>query len=143
MQPRIHLITLGVSDLERAVRFYRDGLGFPLSSASVAGEVAFFRTGGVVLALWSRTSLAKDANLAPESSGFPGFALAHNVRSKEEVDAVLAQAEAAGGRILKAANDTDWGGYSGYFADPDGFLWEVAWNPGFPFNDDGSLQLPA
>ncbi|MBI4202091.1 MAG: VOC family protein [Chloroflexi bacterium] len=142
MEPRISLITLGVTDLERAVRFYRDGLGFPLSSASVPGEVAFFRTGGAVLALWHRASLAADANLPPGGPGFGGIALAHNARSKEAVDAVMSQAQAAGGRILKPAHDTDWGGYSGYFADPDGHPWEVAWNPGFPFGPDGSLQLP-
>jgi hypothetical protein len=142
MQPRIHLITLGVGDLERAVRFYRDGLGFPLSSASIMGVVAFFRTGGVVLALYSRESLAADANLSPDVFGFGGIALAHNVRSKEEVEAVLAHVVTAGGRLLKAAHQADWGGYTGYFADPDGYPWEVAWNPFFPFAPDGSLQLP-
>ncbi|MBI4312273.1 MAG: VOC family protein [Chloroflexi bacterium] len=142
MQPRISLITLGVADLERAIRFYRDGLGFPMSGASVAGEVAFFRTGGVALALYPRHLLAHDANLAPEGTGFGGIALAHNVRAKEEVDDVISQAVAAGGRLLKAARQADWGGYSGYFADPDGHPWEVAWNPFFPFAADGTLQLP-
>ena len=142
MEPRISLITLGVSDLERALRFYRDGLGWPVSSASVEGVVAFFRTGGTVLALWSRTALAEDAHLPPEGSGFGGIALAHNVRTREAVDAVLAEAVAAGGRVLKPGTEAEWGGYSGYFADPDGYPWEVAWNPGFPFAADGSLQLP-
>jgi uncharacterized protein len=142
VEPRISLITLGVSDLERALRFYRDGLGFPLSSASVDGVVAFFRTGGTVLALWSCTALAEDAHLPPEGSGFGGIALAHNVPTREAVDAVLAEAVAAGGRLLKPGTEAEWGGYSGYFADPDGYPWEVAWNPGFPFAADGSLQLP-
>jgi len=145
MEPRISLITLGVEDLARSVAFYSDGLGFPLSSASVEGEVAFMRAGGTVLALWWRAKLADDANL-PDRRGawkeFGGIALAHNVRERGEVDAVLAQAVAAGARLLKPAVDTEWGGRSGYFADPDGHPWEVAWNPGFPFADDGSLVLP-
>jgi uncharacterized protein len=142
MEPRISMITLGVSNLERTLRFYRDGLGFPLSSASVAGEVAFFRTGGAVLALWSRASLAADAHLDPSASGFGGIALAHNVPTREAVDAVLAEAVAAGGRLLKPGTPAEWGGYTGYFADPDGYPWEVAWNPGFPLAPDGSIQLP-
>jgi uncharacterized protein len=142
MEPRISMITLGVSNLERTLRFYRDGLGFPLSSASVAGGVAFFRTGGAVLALWSRASLAADAHLDPSASGFGGIALAHNVPTREAVDAVLAEAVAAGGRLLKPGTPAEWGGYTGYFADPDGYPWEVAWNPGFPLAPDGSIQLP-
>ncbi len=145
IEPRITLITLGVDDLARSVAFYRDGLGFPLSSASVEGEVAFVRTGGAVLALWWREKLADDANL-PDRRGawkeFGGIALAHNVRVRGEVDAVLAQAVAAGARLLKPAADAEWGGRSGYFADPDGHPWEVAWNPGFPFAEDGSVILP-
>ena len=143
MEPRINLITLGVADLGRALHFYRDGLGWPLSSASVEGEIAFFRTGGVVLALWSRRSLAADASLSDVGRGFGGIALAQNVATPEMVDATLAQAKAAGATILTAAHDASWGGRSGYFADPDGHAWEVAWNPGFPFNPDGSLRLPA
>jgi uncharacterized protein len=142
MQPRITLITLGVGDLERALRFYRDGLGWPLSSASVEGDVAFFRTDGAVLALYPRELLAADAHLPPDGSGFGGIALAQNVRSRAEVDAVLAQAMAAGGAILKPAVEAEWGGYHGYFADLDGYPWEIAWNPGFPINPDGSLDLP-
>jgi catechol 2,3-dioxygenase-like lactoylglutathione lyase family enzyme len=145
MEPRISLITLGVEDLARSIAFYRDGLGFPLSPSSVEGEVAFFRTGGVVLALWGREKLAADCNL-PDRRGawkeFGGIALAHNVRERGEVDAVLAQAVAAGARLLKPATEPGWGGRSGYFADPDGHPWEVAWNPGFPFAGDGSLVLP-
>ena len=142
MEPRISLITLGVGDLERSLRFYRDGLGWPTSSASQA-DVAFFHTGGAVLALYPRHLLAADAHLPPEASGFGGIALAHNVASKDAVDAALAEAVAAGGRLLKAAVAAEWGGYSGYFADPDGYPWEVAWNPFFPLRPDGSLELPA
>ena len=141
MEARISLATLGVADLARSLRFYRDGLGWPVSSAS-AGDVAFFRTGGAVLALYPRDLLAADANLPAAGSGFGGIALAHNVRSKEQVDAVLALAAAAGASILKPAQVPEWGGYSGYFADPDGYPWEVAWNPGFPLAVDGSVQLP-
>jgi uncharacterized protein len=141
MEPRISLVTLGVQDLPRAVRFYRDGLGWPMSSAG-DGNVAFFRTGGAVLALYPRDLLAADASMTPEGSGFGGITLAHNVATKEQVDAVLAQARAAGARILKPAEEAVWGGYSGYFADPDGHPWEVAWNPHFPLGPDGNVQLP-
>jgi uncharacterized protein len=142
VEPCLSMITLGVSDLERARRFYRDGLGFPLSSASVDGVVAFFRTSGTVLALWSRAALAADAGLPDQPAAFGGFALAHNVPTREAVDAVLAQAAAAGGRLLKPGTPADWGGYTGYFADPDGHPWEVAWNPDFPLAADGTIQLP-
>jgi catechol 2,3-dioxygenase-like lactoylglutathione lyase family enzyme len=129
MEPRISLITLGVEDLERSVRFYRDGLGLPLKPGFEG--VAFFETKGTWLGLFPRAALAEDAGVAAEGDGFRRFSLAHNVRSKEEVDRTLAAAAAAGARIVKPAQDTAWGGYSGYFADPDGFLWEVAWNPHF------------
>ena len=142
MEPRISLITLGVSDLERSLRFYRDGLGWPVSGASVAGVVAFLHTRGAVLALWSRRDLAADANIPDGGSGFGGIALAHNVRAKEEVDSVIAEAVKAGGSLLKAAHEADWGGYSGYFADPDGYPWEVAFNPGFPIDAEGNVKLP-
>ena len=141
MEPYISLITLGVSDLERALRFYRDGLHWPVSSAS-GGDIAFFRTGGVALALYPRPLLAADAHLAADGSGFGGIALAHNVPSKEAVDRVLAEAVAAGATLLKPAEQAEWGGYSGYFADPDGYPWEVAWNPGFPLTADGRVTLP-
>ena len=141
MEPRITLITLGVSDLQRAVRFYRDGLGWPLSSAG-DGNVAFFRTGGAVLALWGRDLLAEDANLPVAGSGFGGIVLAHNVATREQVDAVLAEAVAAGGTLLKPGNEAFWGGYTGHFADPDGYPWEVAWNPGFPLDENGMIMLP-
>jgi len=141
MKPQISLISLGVTDLPRALHFYRDGLGWPLSRASV-GDIAFFQAGGVVLALYPRVLLAADAHVSPEGSGFGGITLAHNVRQKEDVDRVLADAVAAGALLMKAAEEAEWGGYSGYFADPDGHPWEVAWNPHFPFNPDGSIRLP-
>ena len=107
-----------------------------------AEEVAFFQVGGLVLSLFPREHLAKDAGLLPEGSGFCGIALAYNTRSREEVERVLEEAEQAGARILKPAQDTFWGGYSGYFSDPDGYPWEVAWNPGFTIEPDGSIRLP-
>jgi catechol 2,3-dioxygenase-like lactoylglutathione lyase family enzyme len=129
MEPRITLITLGVSDLERSIRFYRDGLKLPMREGTQG--VAFFETRGTWLALFPRTDLAHDARLPAEGSGFRAFSLAHNVRSPEEVDRLLEEVIAVGGTLVKAAEKASWGGYSGYFADPDGFLWEVAWNPHF------------
>lgn len=127
MQPRISMITLGVTDLERAVKFYRDGLGFPQIDSPP--EVAFFSLNGSWLSLFGREALAADAQVAAEGSGFAGFSLAHNVHSEAEVDAVMAQAIAAGATAVKAPEKVFWGGYSGYFRDLDGFLWEVAHNP--------------
>lgn len=134
MKPRITLVTLGVDDLERAVAFYRDGLG--LETAGIVGaeyehgSVAFFELeGGLRLGLWPRRSLAHDAGLPLSPASPTDFALAHNVASRDEVDAVMRQAEAAGATMTKAAAETFWGGYAGYFQDPDGHLWEVAWNP--------------
>jgi catechol 2,3-dioxygenase-like lactoylglutathione lyase family enzyme len=130
MEPRISFVTLGVTDLERSTRFYEDGLGLP-RLASPPG-VSFFELGKTWLALYPRELLAADAGVPASGSGFPGFALAHNVRSSTEADNLLERAAGAGGRIIKAGHTAEWGGYSGYFADPDGFLWEVAWNPRFP-----------
>ena len=130
MEPRLSLVTLGVSDLARARQFYAEGLGLPLQPQS-NDDVAFFALHGVWLSLYPRPALAADAGLAPEGSGFRSFTLAHNVRTKAEVDALLAQAERAGAQIVRPAQEVFWGGYSGYFADPDGFLWEVAYNPHF------------
>ena len=134
MKPRVTLITLGVDDLEEAVRFYRDGLG--LKTEGIVGRefehgaVAFFELqAGLKLALWPRASLAHDAGIKVGARSATEFSLAHNVRSKSEVDAVMAQAARAGARVVKAADDTFYGGYAGYFQDPDGHLWEVAWNP--------------
>ena len=129
MEPRISIITLGVADLAASVRFYRDGLGLPMREGG--DEIAFFETKGTWLALFPREALAADATVPADGAGFRGFTLAHNVRSREEVDGVLREAEAAGASVIKPAQDTDWGGYSGYFSDPDGYLWEVAWNPHF------------
>jgi uncharacterized protein len=143
MEPRLHLVTLGVSDLARAVRFYRDGLGWQ-TGMKEGDDVAFFQLGGnAVLALWGRESLAADANLpAGEAAPFAGISLAQCLASKEEVNAAMAAAAAAGGTTLKPAGDTFWGGYSAYFADPDGYPWEVAWNPGWTLTPDGGIRLP-
>lgn len=140
MQPRISVITLGVDDLERALRFYRDGLGLAtqgiVGSEFEHGAVAFFDLqAGLKLALWPRASLAHDAGipLSPISSG--ELSIGHNVSSKAEVDAVMLQARNAGAEIIKAAQDTFWGGYAGYFKDPDQHLWEVVWNPAWDAPD--------
>ena len=134
MKPRITLLTLGVDDLERSLRFYRDGLG--LATEGIIGKefehgaVAFFDLqSGLKLALWPRASIAHDTGLRQSPPSATDFTIAHNVGSKAEVDAVMAQAERAGARIVKRAHDTFYGGYAGYFQDPDGHVWEVAWNP--------------
>lgn len=127
MQPRISMITLGVADLERAIRFYRDGLGLPQLESPPS--VAFFTLNGSWLGLYGREALAEDVGVSSDGVGFPSFTLAHNVASPAEVDALLAQAVAAGARLVKPGQQVFWGGYSGYFSDPDGFLWEVAHNP--------------
>jgi uncharacterized protein len=139
MEQRLSLVTLGVADLERARRFYEEGLGWRRGNNHE--EVVFYQLGGMVLALWGRAALAGDAHLSDAGSAFGGIALAYNARSREEVDAVLAEAKAAGAEILKPAEDAFWGGYSGYFADPDGHPWEVAWNPDWTLADDGSVRL--
>lgn len=134
MKPRITLITLGVDDLERAVRFYRDGLGLKtegiVGTEFEYGAVAFFDLqAGLKLALWPRTSIAHDTGLPLGNPSSTELTLGHNVSSKVEVDEVIAQAQRAGAVVIKPAHDTFWGGYTGYFQDPDGHLWEVAWNP--------------
>jgi uncharacterized protein len=141
MDQRVTLITLGVADLDRSLAFYRDGLGWTQSASSVAGEVAFFQLGCMGLALWSRALLAEDARI-PDGGGWGGVALAHNVVSRGEVDRVVQRMVEAGGRLLKAPVATDWGGYSGYVADPDGHPWEIALNPSWPLGADGTLTLP-
>ncbi len=130
MEPRISFITLGVADLERATRFYEQCLELP--RLETPPSVTFFELGKTWLALWPRENLAADAGLSPQGSGFHGFSLAHNVRSPAEVDALLAHVAKFGATVVKPGHPTDWGGYSGYFTDPDGFLWEVAHNPDFP-----------
>jgi catechol 2,3-dioxygenase-like lactoylglutathione lyase family enzyme len=140
MEPRLTLVTLGVEDVPRAREFYRR-LGF-VAAGPGSDSVTFFSAGGVVLALFGRKDLAKDATVSDSRPGFSGVALAHNVRSEPEVEAVLKEAAAAGGRIVKPAQRAFWGGYSGYFADPDGHLWEVAHNPGFPLDAAGRIELP-
>lgn len=142
MEPRISLITLGVSDLSRSLRFYRDGLGLP-TTWTVDKGVIFFKTSGVCLALYPYDKLAEDVNdsFHVTRSKFTGITLAHNVREKEEVDRILTLAERAGAKIEKPAADTFWGGYSGYFSDPDGHLWEIAWGA-FPIRENGELDIP-
>lgn len=129
MDPRISMITLGVADLEISTRFYEAGLGFP--KMEFPPGVAFFTLNGTWLGLYPRDSLAEDASVSSEGSGFNGFALAHNVASESEVDQTIEQALSAGATLSKAAQRPPWGGYSGYFKDPDGHLWEVAHNPAF------------
>ncbi|HET9604321.1 MAG TPA: VOC family protein [Gemmatimonadales bacterium] len=134
MKPHITLLTLAVDDLERALRFYRDGLGLPtkgiVGTEFEHGAVAFFELQpGLKLAVWPRKSLAHDTGIAQAAPSATEFSIGHNVGSREEVDAVMQQAAAAGATIVKPAGDAFWGGYSGYFQDPDGHLWEIAWNP--------------
>lgn len=141
MEQRLSLVTLGVANV-RASRAFYERMGWTASSAFGGDDVAFFQLGGIVLSVYGRGHLAKDAGFSPDGAGFGGIALAQNVRSKGEVDEILARAETAGGRILAKAEDKFWGGYSGYFADPDGHPWEVAWNPGFTLTEDGRLVVP-
>jgi catechol 2,3-dioxygenase-like lactoylglutathione lyase family enzyme len=140
MKPRISVLTLGVDDLERAVAFYRDGLGLPtegiVGQEFEYGAVAFFDLqAGLKLAVWPRKSLAHDAGIPLRATSPGEFAIGHNVASKEEVDQVMEEAGKAGAVIKVPAHDTFWGGYSGYFQDPDGHLWEVVWNPAWEFAD--------
>ena len=129
MKPRISMITLGVSDLQKSVKFYQEGLGFPKMDSPP--EVAFFTLNGSWLGLYDRKSLAQDAMVPPKGTGFPGFTLSHNLASESEVDQTIEQAVSAGATLVKPAQKVFWGGYSGYFKDPDGYLWEVAHNPLF------------
>ena len=138
MEPRVSLITLGVADLARATAFY-EALGW--QGRSPDGDVCFFQAGGMVLALWGREQLAADSGVAHDPGGWGGVTLAHNVGSPQEVDAVLAQAQAAGAQIPRHGAATEWGGYSGLFVDPDGHRWEVAHNPHWTLHPDGSVSL--
>jgi uncharacterized protein len=137
MEQRVSLVTLGVADLGRAKAFY-EALGW--RGASPSDDVVFFQAGGMVVALWGRDQLAEDS-VVEDAPGWGGITLAHNVRSPEEVDAVLAEAERAGGRVARAGAPTFWGGYSGVFHDPDGHPWEVAHNPFWTLAGDGSIAL--
>ncbi len=142
MDPRIHIITLGVKDLSRSYQFYHHGLGFPTTRTPDSG-IIFFQTGGVCLALYPVEKLAEDVaeNFPSKRGPFPGITLAHNTREKSQVDEILQKAVEAGGKLEKPAQDTFWGGYSGYFSDPDGYLWEVAYADSWRFNPDGSLVI--
>jgi hypothetical protein len=141
MEARLSLVTLGVLDLPRATSFY-EGLGWPRRVRAADG-VAFFQLGTLGLSLYPRAELARDAGVPLQDGPSQGFTLAYNTRTRTEVDEVLARAEALGARVTQPAQEAFWGGYHGHFADPDGFLWEIAWNPGFPIAEDGSLSLPA
>lgn len=125
MEPKITLVTLGVDDIDESIRFYRDGLGFPLQEREEDSDIAFFELDGARLSLYPRDLLAEDATVSNDDTGFSGITLAHNVSSKDAVDTILTEAKAAGGCIVKPVQDVFWGGYSGYFANPDGYLWEV------------------
>jgi len=140
MEQRVSIITLGVANLARSREFY-ERLGWQRSMVKAEG-IVFFQAGGMALALYPRDELAKDANIPADGHGFTRFSLAYNARNREEVDSVIAEARAAGGTILKPAEGAFWGGYSGYFSDPDGFLWEVAWNPSFLVDRDGAIRIP-
>ena len=138
MEQRVSLITLGVADLGRARAFY-EALGWS-TGAAPDDDVVFFQAGGMIVALWGREQLAADTGV-PDGGGWGGMTLAHNVRSPAEVDEVLAEADAAGGTVLRSGAETFWGGYSGVFVDPDGHAWEIAHNPHWTLRDDGSISL--
>lgn len=139
MEQRVSLVTLGVADVRRARAFY-ERLGW---EGQEVEETVFFQAGGMALVLWGREDLARDCGItAPHTHGFAGVALAQNVRSAAEVDAIVAAAQHAGGTITRPPAETFYGGYAGCFADPDGHLWEIAHNPGFPLADDGSITIP-
>lgn len=140
MNQHLHLITLGVRDFERSYKFYTETLGWKPASAS-QDDVAFFQAGGVVFGIYPREKLAEDALASPEGNGFAGVTLACNTRSEQEVDDIIQDLEAKGVEIVKQPQKVFWGGYSSYFADPDGFHWEVAHNPFFPFDESGNLKL--
>jgi len=140
MEQRVSLITLGVRDLARSRAFY-EALGWR-TAAGAEDDVAFFQAGGMIVALWDRDRLAEDSTVE-DAGGWGGVTLAYNCRSPQEVDAVIAEADAAGGTIGRSGDETFWGGYSGVFLDPDGHPWEVAHNPGWTINNDGSVSLSA
>ncbi|MGH7874575.1 MAG: VOC family protein [Candidatus Binatia bacterium] len=142
MQQRISLITLGVADLQRAVAFYEGVIGW--KAAEGPAGVVFFDLNGVVVALWPHDELAKDTELPPAAvPAYRGYALAHNVRSEEDVDAIFARLKSSGATIVKEPQKAFWGGYSGYFADPDGHIWEIAHNPFWTIEQDGRVSMKA
>ena len=140
MEQRISLVTLGVTDLARSSAFY-ERLGWKRAMKAADG-VAFYQTGGMALALWPREELAKDSGIEIGGDGPGRVALAYNTRSRDEVDIILQKAVEAGAKITREAQEGFWGGYTAYFSDPDGFLWELAWNPGFAVAEDGSIRIP-
>lgn len=140
MNQHLHLVTLGVRDFEKSVSFYTQILGWKPASAS-SDDTAFFQAGGVVFALYPREKLADDALVSSKGSGFSGFTLAYNASSESEVDAIIADLKSKGVMIVKEPQKVFWGGYSSYFADPDDYLWEVAYNPYFQFDENGNLKL--
>jgi uncharacterized protein len=140
MNQHLHLVTLGVRDYETSKKFYTEILGWKPSSSSNE-EVTFLQAGGVVLSIFQREKLAEDALVDPEGNGFAGFTLAYNAQSEAEVDEIITTLKAKGVKILKGPQKVFWGGYNSYFADPDGNCWEVAYNPFFPFDENGNLKL--
>ena len=139
MDQRLSVITLGVHDIARSRRFYEDGLGWQRNAGE--DDVAFYQAGSFIVALYEWPKLAHDAGVSPEGTGFRGTSLGYCTRSRDEVDELIARAEQSGGRVILPAHDTFWGGYAGYFADPDEHLWEIAWNPGWTVRADGATLL--
>jgi uncharacterized protein len=140
VRPNLSVVTLGVRDFKTSLRFYKNVLGWP-TSATEKDPIAFFELNGTVLAIFGRESLAEDATVDPKGSGFSGMTLGHNARSAEEVDEIFRHVTKSGGKVVKKPRKTSWGGYSGYFADPDEYLWEVVYNPGWRIDAKGGVHL--
>jgi len=140
MNQHLHLVTLGVRDFETSRKFYRDTLGWKPSSSSDE-DVTFFQAGGVVISIFQREKLAEDVQIDSQGNGFAGFTLAYNAQSESEVDEIIGDLKSKGVKILKEPQKVFWGGYSSYFADPDGNCWEVAYNPFFSFDENGNLKM--
>jgi uncharacterized protein len=140
MNQHLHLVTLGVRDFEASKKFYTETLGWKPASTS-SEDVVFIQAGGIVISIYPHKKLAEDAIVSPEGQGFAGFTLAYNAQSESEVDEIISDLKAKGVKILKEPQKVFWGGYSSYFADPDGYCWEVAYNPFFPFDENGNLKL--
>ncbi len=139
MKQNLHIVTLGVKNFEQSKKFYSEILGWKISRPQEG--IVFFQAGGIVLALYPREELAEDAVISPKGSGFSGFTLAYNANSEAEVDEIITNLKSKGVKIIKEPQKVSWGGYSSYFADPDGFRWEVAYNPFFEFDEKGNLKL--